>query len=102
MRRGIAYLLNQGTDVDTRRQLMGHKTHSQAFSAYQSKTAQVDTQAILRNLSSIDVTKFSSVLLGSLPGLPMHLSTAGLQMVARSPSMSEAQERQATALKAHS
>ncbi|KAK9329550.1 hypothetical protein V1520DRAFT_310727 [Lipomyces starkeyi] len=60
------------------------------FSAYQAKTAQVDTQAILRGVHETGVTLFSSVVNGSIPGTPIFLSAAGLHVVASSPAMIEA------------
>ncbi|KAK9360820.1 hypothetical protein V1504DRAFT_433356 [Lipomyces starkeyi] len=90
MRRGVAYHLNRSTDTDTRKQLMGHRENSRVFSAYQAKTAQVDSQAILRRVHETDVTIYSSIVNGSIPGAPIFLSAAGLRVVASSPAMIEA------------
>ncbi|KAK9244338.1 hypothetical protein V1506DRAFT_507590 [Lipomyces tetrasporus] len=90
MRRAVAYYLNRSTDIDSRKQLMGHRENSRVFSAYQAKTAQVDTQAILRGAPETDITMYSSIVNGSIPGAPLFLSAAGLRVVASSPSMVEA------------
>ncbi|KAK9429805.1 hypothetical protein V1505DRAFT_373058 [Lipomyces doorenjongii] len=90
MRRAVAYHLNRSTDVDTRKQLMGHRENSRVFSAYQAKTAQVDTQAILRGVHETDVTMHSSIVNGSIPGAPIFLSAAGIRAVASNPAMIDA------------
>jgi hypothetical protein len=98
MRRGVAYHLNRSTDIDTRKQLMGHRENSRAFSAYQAKTAQFDTQALLRCAEKTDVLIFSSIINGSIPGAPVSLSAAGLQVVASDPAMIKAREDRQAAL----
>ncbi|KAK9244339.1 hypothetical protein V1506DRAFT_541711 [Lipomyces tetrasporus] len=90
MRRAVAYHLNRCTDIDTRKQLMGHRENSRVFSAYQAKTAQADTQAILRGAHETDITMYSSIVNGSIPGAPIFLSATGLRVVASSPTMIEA------------
>jgi len=98
MRRGVAYYLNRSADVDTRKQLMGHRENSRVFSAYQAKTAQFDIQALLRGAQQTDVLMYSSIISGSIPSAPVSLSAAGLQVVAESPQMVEAHSMRQEAL----
>jgi hypothetical protein len=69
-------------DDATRRRIMGHFEGSKIFSKYQSETAQIDVQAVLRGLASRDVLIFSSILNGAIPNAPKTLSEAGRRNVA--------------------
>lgn len=77
---------------------MGHRENSRVFSKYQAQTAQVDAQAILRGLPMTDVTKYSSILKGRIPDVPLQISAAGIERVTSDRAVVAAQARQSKAL----
>lgn len=75
-RRGVAYLLDAQTSAGARRYLMGHKSNSEIYSAYMSKTSPVDLQGIFRNLEQQNLQPMMCISLNKRQDAPKKISTA--------------------------
>jgi hypothetical protein len=75
-RRGVAYLLDAQTSAGARRYLMGHKSNSEIYSAYMSKTSPVDLQGMYRNLEQQNLQPMMCISLNKKKDAPKRISTA--------------------------